>query len=128
MAENSDTDSDSQSSVLANAQDISESYPAFTPSPDPPEPKAISHIIQILLHQPLTPFQYEEIETASSTLVRFIDDIPSRLKNDADVVEVLITFALLGMSIALAAKKIQPLPYSESGILKQIIRISVILP
>ena len=103
MAENSDTDSDSQSSVLANAEDIS--YPAFTSSPDSLEPGAISQIIQTLLHQPLTSFRYEEIETASSTLVRFIDDISSRLKNDADVVDVLATFALLGMSITLVAEK-----------------------
>ena len=102
MAENSDTDSDSQNSVLANAQD---SYPVFTSSPDSLEPGAISHIIQTLLHQPLRPFRYEEIETASNTLVRFIDDIPSRLKNDADVVEILTTFALLGMSVTLVAKK-----------------------
>jgi hypothetical protein len=99
MAENSDTDSDSQSSVLANAEDIS--YPAFTSSPDSPEPGAIPQIIQTILHQPLG----YEIETALSTLVRFIDDISSRLKNDADVVEVLTTFALLGMSITLVAKK-----------------------
>ena len=103
MAENSDTDSDSQCSVLANAEDIL--YPAFTSSPDSSEPGAISQIIQTLLHQPLAPFRYEEIETASSTLVRFIDDISTRLKNDADVVEVLTTFALLGMSITLVAKK-----------------------
>ena len=105
MAETSDTDSDSQSSVLANVEDIS--YPAFTSSPDSPEPGAISQIIQTLLHQPLAAFRYEEIETASSTLVRFIDDISSRLKNDhdADVVEVLTTFALLGTFIALVAKK-----------------------
>ena len=104
MAENSDTDSDSQNSVLANAQD---SYPVLTSSPDSLEPGAISHIIQTLLHQPLRPFRYEEIETASNTLVRFIDDIPSRLKNDADsdVVEILTTFALLGMSVTLVAKK-----------------------
>ena len=109
MAENSDTDSDSQSSVLVNAEDIS--YPAYTSSPDLPGPRAISQIIQTLLHQPLAPFQYETIETASSTLVRFVDDISSRLKNDADVVEVLTTFALLGMSITLVAKKkIQPVP------------------
>ena len=104
MAENSDTDSDSQSSVLANAEDIS--YPDFTSSPDSLKPGAISHIIQTLLHQPLTPFRYEEIETASSTLVRFIDDIPSHLKNDADVVEILTTFALIGMYITLVAQKI----------------------
>ena len=105
MAETSDTDSDSQSSVLANVEDIS--YPAFTSSPDSPEPGAISQIIQTLLHQPLATFRYEEIETASSTLVHFIDDISSRLKNDhdADVVEVLTTFALLGTFIALVAKK-----------------------
>lgn len=125
MAETSDTDSDSQSSVLANVEDIS--YPAFTSSPDSPEPGAISQIIQTLLHQPLAAFRYEEIETASSTLVRFIDDISSRLKNDhdADVVEVLTTFALLGTFIALVAKKkeIQLVPHSETSILKQIIRI-----
>ena len=129
MAEYSDTDSDPQSSVLANAENIS--YPAFTSSPDLPEPGAVSQIIQTLLHQPLAPFQpeYEEIETASSTLVRFIDDISFRLKNDANVMEVLSTFALLGMSIPLfAKKKVQPLLYSETSILKQIIRISIILP
>ena len=109
MAENSDTDSDSQSSVLANAEDIS--YPAFPSSPDSLEPGAISQIIQNLLHQPLAPFQYEEIETASSTLVRFIDDISSRLKNDANVVEVLTTFSLLGMSVTLVAKKEKCNPY-----------------
>jgi hypothetical protein len=108
MAEISDTDSDSQSSVLANAEDIS--YPAFTSSPDSPDPGAISQIIQTLLHQPVAHFQYdsEEIETASSTLVRFIDDISSRLKNDADTVEVLTTFALLGTSITLVANKRNP--------------------
>ena len=103
MTENSDTDSDSQSSAPANAEDIS--YPTFTSSPDSPEPGAISHIIQTLLHQPLAPFRYEEVETASSTLVCFIDDISSRLKNDANVVEVLTTFSLLGMSITLVARK-----------------------
>ena len=128
MAENSDTDSDSQSSILANAEDIPYPGPTFSSSPDSPEPGSISQIIQTLLHQPLTSFRYEEMETASSTLVRFIDDIPSRLKND-DVVDVLATFALLGMSITLVAKKeIQPVPYSETDILKQIIRISIILP
>ena len=126
MADNSDTDSDSQSSVLANAEDIS--YPAFTSSSDSHEPGAISQIIQTLLHQPLAPFRYEEIETASSTLVRYIDDISSRLRNDANVVEDLTTFALLGMSTLVAKKEIQPVPYSETSILKQIIRISIILP
>lgn len=111
MAENSDTDSDSQSSVLpvVNAEDIS--YPAFTSCPDSPEPGAISQIIRTLLHQPLAPFRYEEIETASSTLVRFTDDIPSRLKDGADVVGVLTAFALLGMSIALVSKKKKSNPY-----------------
>ena len=103
MAENSDTDSDSQSSVLANAEHIS--YPTFTSSPDSPEPGAISQIIETLLRQPLSPLRYEEIETASSILVFFIDDISSRLKNGSDVVEVLTTFALLGVSVKLVAKK-----------------------
>ena len=103
MAENSDTDSDSQGSALANAEDIS--YPAFTSSSDSSERKSVSQIIQYLLHQPLAPFRYEEIESASSTLVYFIDNISSRLKNDTDVEEVLNTFALLGMPITLVAKK-----------------------
>lgn len=95
MADNSDTESDSQSSVL-NAEDIlSRLSPAFNPTPDLPEPGTISQVIQTLLHQPLTTFRHEEIEAASSTLIRFIDDISSRLKDDADVLEVLTSFSLL---------------------------------
>lgn len=99
MADNSDTESDSEGSVLANAEDIL-SRLASNPSPDSPEPGTISQVIQTLLHQPMTTFGHEEIEAASSTLIRFVDDISSRLKDDADVLEVLTTFALLGMSIA----------------------------
>jgi len=96
MADNSDTESDSEGSALANAEDRV-SPPAFTPSLD--SQGTISQIIQTLLRQPLTPFRHEEIEAASSTLIHFVDDISGRLKNDADTLEVLTTFALLGMSI-----------------------------
>lgn len=95
MADNSDTESDSESLVLANAEDIL-SHAAFSASP---EPRTISQIIQTLLDQPLIPFQREEIEADLSILIHFSDNISSRLKDDADVLEVLNSFAFLGMSI-----------------------------
>src|SRR5882757_4235845 len=76
-----DNESNSESSDLASAEDVLP-HPAFNPSPDSPKPGTISQIIQTLLHQPLTPFQHEEIEAASGTLIRFVDDISSRLKDD----------------------------------------------
>ena len=98
MADNSDTESDSQGSVLVNAEDILPSR--FTPSPDPSQPGTISQIIQTLLRQPLTSsVRHQEIDVASSTLIHFVDDISYRLKNGADALDVLTTFALLGMSI-----------------------------
>lgn len=99
MTDNSDTESDSECPVLANAEDIL-SRPAFTASPDSPQPGTISQTIQTLLRQPLTSFRHEEIEVASSTLIRFAEDISCRLKNDTDVLEVLTTFALLGMYLS----------------------------
>jgi hypothetical protein len=98
MADNRDTESDSEASVVANTEDLL-SHPAFTASPYSPQPGTISQIIQTLLDEPLMPFRHEEIEAASSTLIRFVDDIPCLLKNDANALEVLTTFAILGMSI-----------------------------
>jgi hypothetical protein len=98
MADNSDTESDSESLVLPNAEDIL-SHAAFNASPDSPEPRTISQIIQTLLDQPLTSLRREEMEADSSILIHFLDDIFSRLKDDADVLGVLNSFAFLGMSI-----------------------------
>ena len=99
MADNSDTESDSEDSVVANTEDIL-LHPAFTASSNSPEPGTIPQIIQTLLCQPLTPFRHEEIEAASSTLIRFVDDISCnlQLKSDANTLEVLTNFALLGTS------------------------------
>lgn len=97
MADSSDTEPDSQNSVLGNPEVIL-SGPTASPE-DSPQSGAISQIIQSLLHQPLVPFHYEEIEAASSTLILFVDDISYRLENDVDVLAILTTFASLGMSV-----------------------------